>query len=80
MTYGYVSLPMARRLQEAGVVMETEKVWTLYGEQWILADSNFPFDSPVPAPSMAELWEWLPEGTVLYKGISLTEVWRSIKA
>lgn len=34
----------------------------------------------LPAPSMAELWEWLPEGTVLYKGISLTEaIYRSSK-
>lgn len=60
MTYGYVSLPMARRLQEAGVKMETNKCWTIYGDKWIIADSDFPFDQIIPAPSMAELWEWFP--------------------
>lgn len=41
--------------------METNKCWTIYGDKWIIADSDFPFDQIIPAPSMSELWEWLPE-------------------
>jgi hypothetical protein len=60
---GYVSLEMARRLVDAGVAMETEKWWVRWfgTEHWVLLQYRSTHSDSAPAPSMAELWEWLPE-------------------
>lgn len=87
---GYVSLEMARRLQEEGVKMETEKYWVLRDNGWELKSLNERGWKPViydrlrtgkafSAPSLAELWEWLPEENggywlVLEKDIASTVI------
>lgn len=65
MTYGYVSLPMACRLYEAGVEMETKKMWATSGSKWELIDRPVPpmvapHVKQCPASSFTELWEWFP--------------------
>ena len=64
----YGTLPACQRLAEAGIVLETEKVWHLNGdkETYSLQTRG---SSPsllvrwgdFPAPSMAEVWRELPD-------------------
>ena len=64
----YATLEASKRLVEAGIVLETEAYWSKYlpvGE-WELCECGFSDDS-YPAPSMAEVWRALPDGTQMDK-------------
>lgn len=76
----YGTLPACQRLAEAGIVLETEKVWHLQGdnETYFLQDQGSSAELCVrwgdyPAPSLAEVWRELPPGTELRKAHSFTE-------
>ena len=63
----YATLEASKRLVDAGIVLETEKVHFQIGDVWFLRDrmcagSNLiPSKICIPAPSMAEVWRELPE-------------------
>ena len=70
----YTSLEISKRLAEAGIVLETDALWatSIHGGASQLihkedADKLFGQVTIVPAPSMAEVWRELPEGTELLK-------------
>ncbi|MFA5195965.1 MAG: hypothetical protein WC401_09245 [Bacteroidales bacterium] len=62
-TQNFASLEASKRLVEAGIVLETEKVWFFSTTGWELVDR---YDKHkvnkhyLPAPSMAEVWRELP--------------------
>jgi hypothetical protein len=60
----YGSLEACQRLVQAGIVLETEEVWSRSGgNEWHLeynSDSILLLPK-IPAPSMAEVWRELPE-------------------
>ena len=62
----YASLEVCRRLVDTGIMLETEAWWNLHSDGWKLQLWKWS-DGSVPAPSMAEVWEELPEGATLYK-------------
>jgi hypothetical protein len=71
----YASLEASKRLQAAGIVIETEKIWhCAHGffelqERGIL---NSSIGINYPAPSPAEVWRELSEGDYLFhKGMTL---------
>ena len=63
-TQNYASLEASKGLVDAGIVLETEKVWFFSTTGWELVDR---YDKHkvnkhyLPAPSMAEVWRELPE-------------------
>ncbi len=70
----YGSREACQRLLDAGIVVETEKVWalnewpitvdhhTMFAEEWRLIDPPLiPYKQQVPAVSMAEAWRELPD-------------------
>lgn len=68
----YASREAAQRLQDAGIVLETEAGWSYEpcdGEdgcgtvwKWILRTKQYGFCTRnIPAPSMAEVWRELPQ-------------------
>ena len=61
----YASLEASKRLDKAGIVLETDVWWYKLSSGWHLA--QFPtkvippsIDNALPAPSMAEVWRELP--------------------
>lgn len=74
----YASFDASKRLVDAGIVLETEKVHFQIGDVWFLRDllcagSNLiPCKICIPAPSMAEVWRELPEEI----DGSFLEVWK----
>ena len=69
----YVSLEASKRLDEAGIVLVTEKAWIMSYTGWELVDNikyyGFWKDAKkYPAPSMAEVWRELPLGSRLMRG------------
>jgi hypothetical protein len=67
----YVSLEMAKRLAEAGIVMETTKnyycFWNGLETYFVLSFNNIPEYPGFPAPSMSELWDVMPFQTYIEK-------------
>ena len=70
----YATLEASKRLQAAVIVLETEAVWwERHENHWILrplllcGELMVLDDKCVPAPSMAEVWRELPEGSDTYK-------------
>lgn len=78
----YASLEASKRLEDAGIVMETEKYWVetyspfvinKYGLGplvWQLTDDPDSYireSDVIPAPSMAEIWRELPDSVQLFK-------------
>ena len=61
----YCTIEMSRRLQEAGIVVETEKYWCRLRDwqPYELKDADFAAfcDDYYPALSMSEAWRLLPE-------------------
>jgi len=59
----YASLEASKKLHDAGIVLETEKVWFFSTTGWELVDR---YDKHkvnkhyLPAPSMEEVWRELP--------------------
>ena len=74
----YASLEASKRLVEAGIVLETDVSWMHYpknddGTDWYwslqVVTRACPIDKDriVPAPSMAEVWRELPDGSHIAK-------------
>jgi len=65
----YCSLEMSKKLVEAGIVLETDKVWRLGADGWKLLSRDWAIKMMsntyeiIPAPSMSELWAELPYGS-----------------
>jgi hypothetical protein len=62
----YVTQPMAQRLVDAGIVLETEKeLIHVVDGSWYLVDKNKgqsgAIDKRIPAPMFTEIWRELPE-------------------
>ena len=60
----YASREASQRLVDAGIVLETEKVWFFSTTGWELVDryTAHPVNRHyLPAPSMAEVWRELPK-------------------
>ena len=62
-TQNYASLEACQRLVDAGVVLETDAIWSLFYNGWrlVLRTELHPLVEDYPAPSMAEVWRELPE-------------------
>ena len=77
-TQNYASLEACQRLVDAGIVLETEKVWFFNTTGWELVDR---YDKHkvnkhyLPAPSMAEVWRELPDSTCVNKDGDHTKCW-----
>ena len=58
----YVSLEVAQRLVDAGIVLETDMSWYFRNNEWILRQSGSVYEGniSIPAPCFAELWRELP--------------------
>lgn len=87
----YATFEVSKRLFDAGVVLETENYWRIYGvdEDPVieLVTAKHRLDgwdkcnlTTYPAPSMAEVWGELPDGCIAYKGIFHTEAYRKFGA
>lgn len=66
----YASLPASQRLQSSGIVLETEAVWRKKRDKtgyYLSRKALYHRTSDIPAPSMAEVWRELPEGTTISK-------------
>ena len=66
----YATREASQRLQDAGIVLETEAVWFFSTTGWELIGryKEHPVNKHyLPAPSMAEVWRELPNG-MLHKG------------
>lgn len=72
----YASLEASKRLQDAGIVLETEVYWRIPFDVTVPPHLVLKKDHLecfgicadfIPAPSMAEVWRELPGGTVLYQ-------------
>lgn len=66
----YGTLPACQRLQKAGIVLETEVIWYRRqdtGEIELCLTPRNPTKIVCPAPSMAEVWRELPDGTEIFK-------------
>jgi len=59
----YASLAASKRLVEAGIVLETDAIWSLFYNGWrlVLRTELHLFVEDYPAPCMAEVWRELPE-------------------
>ena len=67
----YASREASDRLYDAGIVLETEKMWSrpYLDEPWISINSDDShLSTDVPAPSMTEVWRELPE-EVEHRGV-----------
>jgi hypothetical protein len=65
----YGSLEACKRLIEKGIVLETEAHWVENdrGLPELCWSGCYYYEGPeYPAPSMAEVWRELPEGSTLY--------------
>ena len=71
------SLQASKKLVEAGIVLETDAVWARDEIGWYLRSSFENTEREVlksyPAPSMAEVWRELPEGTECIKQATETK-------
>ena len=82
----YASLEASKRLVSAGIVLETDYQWFHYKEETFGWDITRRIGSVIaepyciPAPSMAEVWRELPEGTSVHKGSELGKSERGITA
>lgn len=84
----YASLEASKRLVETGIVIETEAGWYkifrpgCHSFDMVLSmrsgNEKFYGDN-YPAPSMAEVWRELPEGTYLHKNTFDTEAAFGVK-
>ncbi len=66
----YASLEASKRLVEAGIVIETEAVWRHKRDKtgyYLSRKALYHRPSDIPAPSMAEVWRELPEGSHIHK-------------
>jgi hypothetical protein len=68
----YASLEASQRLVANGIVLETEKCWILTytpDDVRTIVDRQVSsgYRSCIPAPSMAEVWRELPDGTEIFK-------------
>jgi hypothetical protein len=63
------TLEASQRLYEKGIVLETEQTWVYYViSGWELMSREKNKSSAIlPAPSMAEVWRELPDGTEIFK-------------
>jgi len=65
----YASLEASKKLQEAGIVLETDCCFVITGRQYNLPPETIFIGKPaypcvyIPAPTMAEVWKELPETT-----------------
>ena len=59
----YASLEASKKLYEAGIVLETDALWSLFldGFHLIMNTELHPLVENYPAPSIAEVWRELPE-------------------
>jgi hypothetical protein len=74
----YVTLPVAQRLVEKRIMLETDAWWILgFDGKYSLVHCATKVmmsvikerPGSIPAPSMSELWRELPEGTITLNGI-----------
>ena len=59
----YASREASQRLVDAGIVLETDAIWSLFYNGWrlVLRTELHLFVEDYPAPCMAEVWRELPE-------------------
>ena len=63
----YVSQPIAQKLVDAGIVLETDFVWRLGADGWKLLNKDWVTNmmsntyESYPAPSFVEIWRELPD-------------------
>ena len=76
-TQNYASLEACQRLVDAGVVLETDAIWSLFYNGWrlVLRTELHPLVEDYPAPSMAEVWRELPDSTCINKDGDYTKCW-----
>jgi len=72
----YCTLPVSKKLVEAGIVIETDAVWVRFKSGWqlIKRDSEYIYTDRVPAPTFAEVWKELPEDTWIRKCDGKTKI------
>ena len=68
----YASLEASKRLVDAGIVLVTDVQWIYRVKKGVWGGGHYELytgiDTPsIPAPSMAEVWRELPEGTIFMK-------------
>ena len=65
----YASLEASKKLSEAGIVLETDALWSLFldGFHLIMKTELHPLVENYPAPSMAEVLRELPNNTAILK-------------
>ena len=65
----HCSLAAAKRLQAAGITLETDFMWVRNDSGWsLLPNSSIGvWAESLPAPSMAEVWRELPDGSLITK-------------
>ena len=72
-TQNYASLEASKRLHDAGIELETDFVWRLGADGWKLLTKDWVRDmmsntyESLPAPSMTEVLEELPNNTAFLK-------------
>ena len=72
-TQNYASLEASKRLHDAGIILETDAVWRLGADGWKLLTKDWVRDmmsntyESLPAPSMTEVLEELPNNTAFLK-------------
>ena len=79
----YASLEASRRLVEAGIVLKTAFYWHLppNGCAEVLFEAFVGHlvctekCELIPAPSMAEVWRELPNGTEIVRGMTTSAAW-----
>ena len=59
----YASLGASQKLHEAGIVLKTDALWSLFLDEFhlIMNTELHPLVENYPAPSIAEVWRELPE-------------------
>ena len=64
----YASFEASKRLVDAGVVLETDAIWSLFYNGWrlVLRTELHPLVEDYPAPSMAEVWRELQKNVIFY--------------
>ena len=80
----YATLEASRRLIEAGIVLDNvDMMWGCTSEnpgKWEITYKDRLLGSSIPAPSIAEIWRELPEGTKLIKEMGSSEVYIIVNA